>query len=432
MPKTMNPTGRWVGRRPRRRAASARLGAAALAAGLLLVGCGGDDGGDDTPTAAGTSDSGLLGPVARATGAPVRIGLISDGKGPVSDLSIEFAVSDATVAYLNERHSGIAGRPIELVTCETLSDPAKGTDCANRMVEENVVAVVAGSSTVLDSMWPPMRDAKLPLMIYSASGAALRDSESTFALTNPFFNLVTFPIQMAKDVGTDKVTVISVDSPNATSVYQVVEPAIEKAGLEFDLIRIAPGTADMTPQLRPLAAGDPGIVEVAGNDAFCISAFNGLRDVGFTGTVIGLSNCISDRTQKAVPGSFLKGMHVPASAPVGTDNPSTRLFEAVATTYGKDIDTSRAAAMSMFTVLAAFQSATSQVSGDVTPQAVISAIKAAPERDLPAGGGLRFRCNGKADPTMPAVCVRGGLLTTLDDKGHPTEYKPVGVTPIED
>ena len=86
----------------------------------------------------------------------------------------------------------------------------------------------------------------------------------------------------------------------------------------------------------------------------------------------------------------------------------------------------------MFTVLAAFQTATGGISGDVTPETVIAAIKAMPETDLPGAGGLRFRCNGKADATMPAVCVRGGLVTTLDSEGQPSEYEAVGVTPIED
>jgi branched-chain amino acid transport system substrate-binding protein len=54
-----------------------------------------------------------------------------------------------------------------------------------------------------------------------------------------------------------------------------------------------------------------------------------------------------------------------------------------------------------------------------------------PERDLPGADPMKFRRNGKAAPATPAVCVRGGLVTALDEKGQPTELRAVGSTPIE-
>ena len=440
MKRTGNSLDAPARRRAGRRSTGVHLPAlpalAALTASLLLVvACGSSDANSgDNPPADGTQSAAEpLGPSAPAEGAPVKIGMISDGKGPVSDLSVESDVADATVAYLNEHRSGVAGRPVELVKCEALADPAIGTDCANRMVEEGVVAVVVGSSSVVESIWEPLHAAGVPVMFHSASGAPLGDSESTFALTDSSFSLIDFPIQVAKDEGAEKVTAVTIDVPSAIGIYQTAAPPLfEEAGIELEVVPIPPGTADMTPQMQALVAGDPGIVQVVGNDAFCIAAFNGLHAVGFTGTVTGVSQCISDRTREAVPGDVLEGMLVPATVPLGVDNPSTRLFNAVATTYGEDVDTSRVAALSMFTVLAAFQTATGGISGDVTPETVIAAIKAMPETDLPGAGGLRFRCNGKADATMPAVCVRGGLVTTLDSEGQPSEYEAVGVTPIED
>lgn len=435
MPNTGNVAAGMPRRRSRRRSASTCLGVLAVAASLLLAaGCGGGSADPSTDDSTPSGDiSAVLGPIAEAKGAPIRIGMISDGKGPVSDLSVEFDMAKATVGYLNERRSGIAGRPIELVTCEALADPAKGTDCANRMVEEDVVAVVVGSSSIVESIWRPLHDARVPVMFHSANGAPLRDSESTFAITDSAFSLINFPIQLAKEKDAGKVTAVTIDVPSATGIYRTAAPsAFDEAGVELSVVPIPPGTADMTPQMQSIASGDPGIVEVTGNDAFCIAAFNGLRAVGFTGTVTGVSQCITDRTRKAVPGDFLEDMPVPATVPLGTDNPATQMINAVATIYGKDVDTGRTAAMAMFTVFAAFQSATGGISGEVSPETIIAAIKEMPEKELPAAGGLRFRCNGKADPDLPAVCVRGGLVTTLDDEGQPTEYEVIGSTPIED
>ena len=440
MKSTAVPSGGTLRKPPARRSTGLRSGLlACLAAALLLVtGCGDDggqdDGGTGTSAAQSPAAADVLGPTAPAQGEPVRIGLVTDGKNAVTDQSVELTVADATVKYLNERRSGIGGRPIELVTCESLADPGKTVDCANRMVEENVVAVIVGAVASMETLWEPLREAGLPMMFYSGGGAdLLRDTGATFALSDSNAGIIDFPIQLAKDSGASKVSFVVIDVPGATSVLKTIAPPLfEEAGVEMELVAIPPGTADMNPQMQTLVNGDPGVVFILGNDAFCISALNGLRSAGFTGQVSGIAQCISDATREAVPADMLDGMVVSATTPIGVDNPSTRLYNAVATTYGKDIDTSRIAGMNTFIVLAAFQSATEGISGDITPEAITATIKAMPEKELPAGGGLRFRCNGKADPSLPAVCVRGGLIATLDGEGHPIEYKVVGASPIED
>ncbi|MBL7500036.1 ABC transporter substrate-binding protein [Frankia sp. CNm7] len=411
---------------------------AVLAGSLVLVACGGGDEGEGATTVpnATTAPGGVeevLGPVAAASGTPVKIGMISDGKGAVTDLSFEGPVADATIAYLNERLSGLAGHPIEVVKCDTLADPGKGTDCANRMVEEDVVAVVVGSSSVVESIWTPLHESKIPVVFGGANAATiLTDRESTFVLVDSAFSMINLPISLAKENKLDTVTVVAIDVPSVMSVYQKVAPAaFEKAGVKLNLVAIPPGTADMTPQMQQLVGTDT-LVQLVGSDSFCIAALNGMRTVGFSGPVTAIAQCITDATRKAVPGDTLKNVTVSATAPVGTDNPSTKLFAAVVEAYGegKGIEVNRQGSLSMFTTLAALQSATENLTGDVTSESIIAAIKAMPEKPLPGADPMKFRCGGLANPATPAVCVRGGLVTSLDDKGQPTGYRAVGSTPI--
>ncbi|ONH25665.1 ABC transporter substrate-binding protein [Pseudofrankia asymbiotica] len=435
-----------LGRSTRRRTRQAgRLSGLSRSAGLsglvlalaatvgLVAACGSDDDGGSgggTPSASASAEASLLGPSAPAKGASVKIGIVTEGKGPSSDMSAQDTVANGTAKWLNEHRAGIGGRPIELVVCDALGDPGKATDCGNRLIEAGVVAAVFGESAVMHDAWKPLHDAGIPVMLYATSETeVLADKASTFILSDPSAGPIGLPITVAKEKGYKKVTSIVIDVPAALGLETNVAPAKYKAaGLEHALVRIALGTADMTPQLGPVVSGDPGMVFVLGNDSFCISAFNGLRAVGYKGQITSIAQCITDATRKAVPGDLLKGIEITASAPIGTDNPSTQLYKAVVDEYAKGVDTSQIGGMSMFSALAGFQLATAKISGEITPASVISTIRAMPESELPGAGGLKFKCDGKATELSSAVCTRGTLAATLDAKGNPSSYEVVGAS----
>ncbi|WP_007516403.1 ABC transporter substrate-binding protein [Pseudofrankia saprophytica] len=413
-------------------------GVAVLAASLAFVSaCGGgsDDKGDSTPPSASGSAGAAdpLGPVDKASGAPVKIGVITDGASPTADHTNDNKVAEATTKYLNEHKGGIGGRPIEITICETLGDPAKASDCGNQMVEKGVSAAIIGTSAVLEPAWKPMSDAKIPVVIYGSGEPDVLASPTTFVLADPTFGIIQLPIQVAKDEGNKKVTTVVIDVPSALhSAQEVAPPLFQKAGIGYNLIRVAPGTADMTPQMQGVVDNGSDEVFIIGNDSFCISAMNGLKAVGFTGTISAIAQCITDSTRKSVPGATLKDMVISANVPLGTDNPSMNLYTKVAETYGKGIDLSFQDGMIMFTLVSALQAATQGITGDITPATLTSTIKGMKETELPGAGGMKFRCNGKAVADSPASCVRGGLASTLDDKGQPAEYKILGTSPIED
>jgi branched-chain amino acid transport system substrate-binding protein len=413
--------------RPRARRAVAMVLALALGVGAC-----GDSTDDADGGAGGTGDEseapeeGVLGPVDRAEGEPVKVGFVSDGQTPSIDQSIEFDVADAAAAYVNEHRGGVAGRPVELVTCETKLDPGLATDCANQMVEEDVAAVLIGSSAVLEDIWRPVHDAGVPTVFFGASSAAVTgDEASSFVLTNPQGGLVRVPIDLALGDDADRVTAIVIDVPAAVEGLEASTPVFEEAGLELELVRVPIGTADMTAPLRDVVEGDPGAVLVLGNDSFCISAFQALETLGYDGPLTAVTQCITDATRTALPPGALEGIVVGAPVPVGVEDGSTELYRAVADTFGDGIDTTRSAGVGAFVVVAGFAAAVEDLDGDVTPESVVDAMRTMPERELPGAGGLTFRCDGEAMPGSPAVCTPGSLTTTLDADGQPTTYEPV-------
>ncbi|MCK9931695.1 ABC transporter substrate-binding protein [Frankia sp. Mgl5] len=404
-----------------------------LAVLVFGAACGSDD---DTPGPANTNaDTDVLGPVNAASGEPVKIGYVSDGTTPVYDGSAQLEVADATVAYLNARHAGIGGRPIELVKCETQADPSKAAECAFQMISDGVVAVAVAESGVVDDVWRSLADANIPAMFYgSGNPDLLADRESTFVLGDPTYSVLQLPISLAAKLGVHKVTSVVIDVPAALHTAQDVAPkAFADAGLDYQLVTVPPGTADMTPQMQNIAEGDTGLVFVIGNDTFCISAFNGLRAVGYEGKISAIAQCVTDATRKGVPAETLDGMVVGTTVPTGGTDPSNVVYRAVIDGYGDGLDDADAlVGRGTYVTLAGLLAPLAGMSGEISPQTVASSLHSMPETELPGTAGLRYRCNGKAYPENPAVCVRGGLSTTLDGDGQPTEFEVLGSTPIGD
>jgi branched-chain amino acid transport system substrate-binding protein len=414
-----------------------RIAIAGLVAVLLLAAtaCGDDDDSaseDEGPSQENAAE--LLGPEDAASGEPVRIGMISDGQTPNFDNRDELRSAEATAEFWNEHRGGIGGRPIEVVTCETVADPATATDCGNQMVEQNVVAVGLSQSAVAESVWEPVHEAGIPMLLFQASGEALTsDDQSTFVMTNPLATLFGLPISAAESEGTDTIAFVNIDVPVALTSFEsgAADSILGNAGLEHELIRVPPGTADMTAQMQQVVESGAGVVQVVGNDAFCIAAYQGLTAVGYDGAITSVSQCITDSTREALPDG-LEGISIIATQALGAeDDEAYQRYLAVMDAYGDEVqDVENSTAMGAYTTMASLFTALQGIEGDVTPETAIQAIKAMPEADFPGAAGLKFRCGGSAFPSQPAVCSNQSLRAVLDAEGNPASYEPVDSTEI--
>lgn len=385
------------------------------------------DNADSTTTTAasgGDADS-LLGTPDPATGTPVKVGVITDGATQAFDNSSELVAANAAVDYWNEYKAGIAGHEIETVTCETKADPAGAADCANKMISEGVVGVVVGQSAQAEAIWKPLHEAKIPLMFLAASGdGPLTDPDTTFNLHNGYGTLFALPVTVANEVGAEKVAFVVIDVPQALTAFDAAAPQmLEAAGLDYDLVKVPVGTADMTPQMQQIVNSGAEVVSVVGNDSFCIAAFNGLKAVGFSGEITSITQCVTDATREAVDPSVLDGMYLTATSAVGaTDDEGYQRYVAIMEKYAPGTNPDDGITMGAYVAMASFLTALDKLEGDVTPASVASTIKAMDKTEMPGGGGLEYQCNGKANPDTPAVCTAQVLQVQLDAQGQPAKY----------
>jgi len=381
------------------------------------------DGEDQPNTTVSAQD--LLGSDDVAVGDPIKIGLVSDGRTEAFDNTDELRAGEATAAYFNQHQGGVAGRPVEVVTCETGADPAKAADCANRFITEGVVAVTLSQSGFTESIWEPLHASGVPTFFSQASGEKLEsDPDSTFMVLNPQAAFFGLPIAVAEADDADKITFVVIDVPQAVEIVEASgDEVMGRAGLDYSVVRVPIGTADMVPQMQQVVAEGADVVQVLGNDAFCIAAFEGLAAVGFEGSITAVNQCITDATREAMP-TGLEGINILSSLAIGADDDETfQLYRAVMAEYGHDVeDVDNFTAVGGYAAVAGLLTALQDLEGEVTASTAAAAIKEMPESLYPAGGGVMYQCGGSAVPTSPAVCTNQWLRAVLDAEGHPSTY----------
>src|SRR5262245_43551420 len=89
------------------------VGIAGLRVVVQVSACGGGDNSTSSATTEGTgttaSAADLLGPVNKASGEPVKIGMVSDGATQAYDNTDELRAAQAAAKYWNEHKGGIGG-----------------------------------------------------------------------------------------------------------------------------------------------------------------------------------------------------------------------------------------------------------------------------------------------------------------------------------
>jgi branched-chain amino acid transport system substrate-binding protein len=206
--------------------------------------------GGGTASAATTSaDLAKYLPGKKASGTPVKIGLINnEGSSPVAEPS----TGDAAVAaadYANAELGGIGGHPIQVIRCAENEDVASSTACANEMVQDNVAAVDIGTTGLGNTIVPIITKAGIPYVSATGSSSDELTTPGTFMWTGGFPADLGGMAKLAGQHGYKKVTAFVIDTPSALAGAQEIgTPAFKAAGVALSIEAVPDAVADATPK----------------------------------------------------------------------------------------------------------------------------------------------------------------------------------------
>ncbi|MFE2417024.1 ABC transporter substrate-binding protein [Streptomyces hokutonensis] len=394
-----------------------RVSLALVSTTVLLAGCGG--GASGATTADSTKIPAALAsafPGHKATGKPVRIGLITNEGGSAISQPETREAAEAATKYANADLGGIAGRPIALTVCKTKEEPATARDCANQMVEQKVDAVVLTSSGLGDSMVPIVTKAGIPWATAIAASNSEGTTANAFSWTGGFPTTMTSMAAYAKEKGYKKVAAFVIDAPAAVSGIEAIgKPVFARAGIGLQVVTVAAGTPDASPQVSAALRNKPDAVAVVADPTVCTSVLQAMGTLGAGVARMTVQSCVSPEVVQAV-GAGMDGVQVFSSFDVASNDPEAQLFRQVMKEYSPDTPTQGYAAIGYQGVLGLVR-ALHGLTGTVSSKTITAALRTAKDVVLPAGHGITFSCDSKTVPGLPAACSAKEVTGTVSSDG---------------
>jgi branched-chain amino acid transport system substrate-binding protein len=375
-----------------------------------------------------------LGTPSPAEGEPVKIGLITESGGEAISSQSQLTETGAQIAveYVNEYRGGLAGQPIELIICGNKASASGASDCANQMVEQDVAAVIWPFTGFGPQQVPIITGAGIPIVAVSGSSTEELTTPNVFIITGGYVGTLGAYAQHAADTGVTNFAMVTIDVPSATQAAEGIGSLVfGNAGVEYSVVKVAPGTPDMTGPVQAALSGGATAVGVTGDVTFCTSFLQAYQALAADVPKYIIQPCIDPTVIESL-GDVLDGSILATVSGAETDD--SAIYAAMVEKYGDDdidpnpsisagVAAGVSAIMDLWNLMETYE-------GEVTAEGVITQAKTATDVPMWLSGGLTFTCDGTAIPLLPNLCSAQFQIGTVDATGVVSGLEPVDASAL--
>jgi branched-chain amino acid transport system substrate-binding protein len=240
---------------------------------------------------------------ASALAADLKVGLSVSLSGPNSSLGVPYAKGmQAALAYKGE----VNGRKIQLIVLDDGSDPTNAGRNARKLVDEEKVDVLMGTSGVpaAIAMAQVGRDAKVPMIGLTPIQLDPAENGWVFTVAQPTQLMIDAVVERMKKDGVKTVGYIGFSDAWGDLVYNALMKAAPAAGIKvLGNERYARADASVTGQVLKLLAMKPDAVMTGGAGTPGALPFLALSERGFKGPMYGQHGLINPDFVRVVGGA---------------------------------------------------------------------------------------------------------------------------------
>lgn len=380
----------------------------------------------------GETDS-VLGSPNPAKGEPIDLGMINLEGSPAGSYPQLREAAEAAVDWVNEYGGGIHGQPIKLDTCVTNGDPSTSASCANKLVEEGVVAVAGGADFGTSATMPIFEKANLAWL----GGTPFSEPEMTSPNSIQFYGFAAgvFPALAAFTVQGLNAETVSVIYPDIPAGKHTVDaytlPILEALGVEgTDTVPASPETSDYSSIVAAATQGDPDVVLGLNTGNACTAIMQSLQNLGSGAELVVPGVCaapdVIDAAGPAAEGVYLNDDF---DAP-GSKGHDVELYEASLEEYAEPGTALDEFSQAGFSEIVNIWKAFNEIpAGKLETAAILKQFRTGSER--PNFMAHPYTCDGKLVPHAPAICnasqrmlkIEGGAPVQINNQWYSgTQY----------
>lgn len=219
---------------------------------------------------------------------PIRIGVNMELSGAYASLG-QPGLEGAQVAQ--QQMSEVLGRPVELSICDNATTAETSIACANRFVDEGVVAVIgAGSSGMSIPAAEILQDAGIPMVSVSSTNPAttqIGDYIFRIAYTDDFQGRVAARYAY-DDLGARRAAIFRAqDDDYSFGLGGFFDEEFRALGGETVVVDYTTNTVDYSAQINDLRGFEPDVIYFAGFPVSGVNLIPQLRQQGFDQQILG-------------------------------------------------------------------------------------------------------------------------------------------------
>ncbi|MDB6000703.1 MAG: branched-chain amino acid transporter substrate-binding protein [Rhizobacter sp.] len=254
------------------------------------------------------------GVVSTASAADLKIGFISSLSGPVSALGIPY---EKGIRAALAAQPQVAGHKVELIVLDDASDPTTAGRNARKLITEDKVDVLIGTSGVPGAMAIAAVARELNTPLISPTPVTLPGPEGAWTVTvsQPFPLMVSAVVDRMKASGVKTVAYIGFSDALGDLAHDSLAKAAEPAGIKIVANeRYGRSDSSVAGQILKIVASKPDAVFAGNSGTPGALPYLALADRGYKGQIYGTHGLINADFVR-VGGAAIEGLQVP-SGPV--------------------------------------------------------------------------------------------------------------------
>ena len=251
---------------------------------------------------------------AGARAADLKVGVISSLSGPTSALGIPY---EKGIRAAQSAMPQLAGRKVQVIVLDDASDPTIAGRNARKLIDEDKVDVLIGTSGVPGAMAiaAVARELHTPLISPTPVSLPGADNAWTVSVSQPFPMMVAAVVERMKRSGVRSVAYIGFSDALGDLAYDSLVKSADAAGIKVVANeRYARADASVAGQVLKIVATRPDAVFAGNSGTPGALPYLGLAERGYKGQLYGTHGLINADFVR-IGGNAIEGLQVP-SGPV--------------------------------------------------------------------------------------------------------------------